>query len=286
MVIRAELELVLSILLLMPACATSMSMLNTGKTLSPGHVQATAAYSVPVHTNLVDAVTDGAKQLDQDLLAVDTISEEQFRDLLDTALNGGLFFTLGAPELMVRTGITDALLEGLDAGLRYNGSQVKLDAKLQVWESASGNSALACSAAYGHQLSGIPGILKNLTLTEFKRHDADFAIPISYEPGNVFRAYLAPRLLLSFVTANPKLSAELTDRLPDSLKDYLPSDYFGDETMLYVGGTGGIMVGYRRLFLNLELTAMKLIFEPTILKQKRDYGGYAIAPSFGATFIW
>lgn len=184
------------------------------------------------------------------------------------------------PEAALRVGIID----GLDAGIRYNGASTKIDVKKRLWQTPDGNQALSVTAGVGRQTVDVPSFVDYLTLSEFKRWDADFALMYGAQPYDFLRLYVGPRLMHSWVTVEPKLDEDLRAVIPDEYQDLEPSQYFEDENILHVGGTAGLMVGYEWIWATIEVTTMYMLFEPTVLEEKRDLSGVTLAPVAGLTF--
>ncbi len=282
------LAVLLALLLPGAGCTTTMTHLAPAKALQPGHMQITVDYSLPIHTNLAEGVVDAAELLEDriDKEEVSELTDEEFRTLLDAAFNWALFLTGGSPEALARIGLAGWETGGLDIGVRFNGTTVKGDAKVEYWRSSNEVWHAALDVGYAYQFSVVGDLLEYLSLNDWARHDLDIMLPVSAEPGKVFRWYVAPRILVSWINVEAKPGAKLLEYLPESLKSYNPSQYFGDEKMIYWGGTTGIMLGYRYVFVNLEMSVMRLQFRPRVLDERRDYDGVVIAPAVGLTGMW
>jgi hypothetical protein len=275
-------------LFVLQGCTTTTSHLSTGKALSPGDYQITGSYTLPVHTVLFSKTLESARQL-EDLYegGTEKMTEEEARELLDTALTWALFASAGAPEMLARVGIADSPLEGMDVGIRYNGSTLKGDLQWQLLESSDRRWFLAVDLGYAYQFDVVSSALSSVALTDWSRHDLDGSVTLGYAAGDFFKAWLAPRFLYSFVKAEPKFDQAFTDALPESITEsYLPSEYFRDQELAYYGATVGMMLGYRWLFATLELTVMGLRFRPEVLGETRDFDGVLVAPGVGFTFLW
>lgn len=272
----------------LPACVTSTTQLTNGKALDPGDFQLTGTYAFPLHTNLVRESLEAAETIEE-LYEGNTekMSEDETRDLLDTALNWALFSNLGITELVARAGLFRGPLEGIDMGLRYNGASLKADLLWQLYESPGHQWFIATNFGYGFQFNITSKFITSVSLTNWARHDLEGSLIFGYAKENWFKAYLSPRYIYSLVRTEPKFSDEFIDNLPDSVTDkYLPSEYFEHANLAYFGGTIGMMVGYRHLFANLELTVLRLSFKPTVLREKRDFSGMLVSPTAGLTFLW
>ncbi len=276
-------------LLLCSGCATSMTHMTPPHALEPGDWQVAGAWTG--HANSVAAtksIQSGADLWDHYVGEEDPgeLSEDDLRTLLDTGLAWGLFHPGTSYELMGRVGLTDKLAHGLELGLRTNFSELKGDLKLQVWESADQRFAGALHGGYGYHLSVAGSFVEWLSLTNFSRHDLDLAATWGWREGEIVRMYAGPRMMRSWISAKPKLDGLLEDKIPESLSAYSPSDYLGNESIGYYGGTNGIMLGYKWVWLVVELDLFWMSFHPTILDEERNLSGLVVAPNVGIVGGW
>ncbi len=263
------------------ACSTSMTYMTTPQTLEPGQMQASVAMQGDANTNVVSTFSDAldvAKQrIKNSNEQSSKLTEEQYRTAVDAALAGMLFKPGIATELAFRVGVAD----GLDAGIRYNGASVKADVKARIWQTPDKKSVLSILAGVGQQTIDLPKPVEYLTLTNFSRTDADVALMFGSQPSSFLRAYIGPRMIYSWIKAEPVIDQSLLDVAPDKYAKMDPSQYFGDETILYLGGTGGLMAGYKWIWVTVEATVMYMDFTPKVLGQRRDLSGVQISPVAG-----
>lgn len=263
------------------ACSTSMTYMTTPQTLEPGQMQASVAMQGDANTNVISTYSDAldvAKQRIKDSNDQGSqLTEEQYRTALDAALATMLFKPGIASELAFRVGVS----EGLDAGIRYNGASVKADVKARIWQSPNRKSVLSLLAGVGQQTIDLPTPVQYVTLTNFSRTDADLALMFGGQPWSFLRAYVGPRMIYSWISAQPSVDQDLQAVAPDKYANMDPSQYFSDETILYLGGTAGVMAGYKWIWVTLEATVMYMDFTPKVLDQRRDLSGVQLAPVAG-----
>ena len=281
--------LVIVAALLLSACTTTFTNMTPTKALDPLDVELSAHMQASAHGSIIRKTIDGgdeARDIILDDTSTDDISEEQLRDFLDAGLAWFMFKPGVSTELSARIGGPE-LLEGMDFGLRYDFTTIKADWKLQIFESQDESFALSSIIGIGKQTVPVPGAIEWLTLTEWKRMDFDFMLSAGFELPDIVKAYVNPRLMLSRISVGHKLPSFVLDRIPQELLDrFDPNAKFNNELMVYYGATTGVMVGYKYVFLALELTVMKLDFEPTVLGQKRDFDSLLVAPAFGLVVTW
>ena len=265
-------------------CATSLTNMTQARVLKQGQVQGSVGFQADIHTKSISSFGAlGELAVDQIENGSDEISEETLRRGLDVALTYAFFPLGGSPEVIARAGVWDGLLEGVDVGIRYNGSVIKGDVRLGLFESADRALAVTAQLGYGHQGSVTPGPIEWLTLTELSRNDLDFAVSVGWEYPEIFKVYAAPRVLFSLITSSPKLSKSVRDRLPAGVLELGPQQFFPSTTMAYYSGNTGFLVGYKYVFLNVDLSVFRIDFKPQVIGVERDYSGWVVAPTIGIT---
>ena len=281
--------LLLMVAVFSTGCTTSLTNMAPAQTLDAGEGQATLGYQFDVHTQSFTGVyRAGQSAVDQvrGPSEDDAISEETLRTLLDAALLWRLFPLGGTPEFMGRIGLYDDLLEGVDAGFRFNGNVFKGDLRLQLWSSNDDAASISAQFGYGHHRSIVATLVEWIALTQWKRKDFDFQINMGYELGEWAKLYASPRYILSRVSTEARLSDFLRQRLPERYQDWDPGQYFPASNMHYVGLNWGAMFGYRYAFINLDVSTFRVIYNPMVLDSRRDYSGWVFAPTVGFSVLW
>lgn len=271
------------------SCTTSFTNMTPTKALDPLDAEVSLRGQVSAHGSVVRKTLESgrdARDVVLDRESEEPITEEQLQNFLDAGLAWLLFRPGVNFELSARLGIWE-LLEGIDIGLRYDFTTIKGDVKLQFWESDDEQVAISALAGVGKQTVPVPGIVEWLTLTEFKRTDFDFMLSVGWELPDIFKAYFNPRLMVSRIKLDTKLPAFVEARIPEEVMEANPlNELFQPETMLYYGATAGMMAGYKYAFLAMELTVLKLNFEPSVLGETSDFDSLVVAPSAGLVITW
>lgn len=260
-----------------------MTNLTSAHTLEPGEVQMNVNGQLNLNTTIVRQGVESISAVKSDFESVpegETVSEETLREAIDLAVAYQLFRPTLVPEAALRVGLSDAPLEGLDAGIRYNGRSPKGDLKLQYWNSEDGVFAGSIQTGVGYQFSPAPSAIEYVTMTEWKRLDFDVMAPLGLRHEEIFRAWVAPRFIYSRVWTSPKLSEFARKRAPEEAKQ-ARRDLFSNESLYYGGLNFGGMIGYKHVFLAAELNVMRVVFRPKILDERRDLSGYTITPAIG-----
>jgi len=259
-----------------------LTSFQSGKALDSGQVQATGALTLPLASSAVAGVIDLGDAALQSAQAAadlgDPIDEEDQRELVTSALAIALFQPAVVPELAARVGIGF----DVDLGLRFNGQLVKGDAKLTLPVDLGEGGALGVSAGLGHHL-GIGSssletffdVLGFVELGDFSRQDLDLGLIASKNFGDTLIVYGSLRYIVSFIS----LDANIEDVETISGIDIVEVE----NNLHHIGATGGLFLGYKYVFLNLELTVVQVFFKPEILGEEQDLDGLIVAPSLGLT---
>ncbi len=267
--------------LALSACSTSLTAMHSARVLDAGQTQFTGALAVPIATSAIEGAIDlGDAAVDeaQAAAAADTpLAEDDQRDLTTAALALALFQPALVPELVARVGVG----YDLDLGLRLSGQLVKADAQWQLWAGEDRSAAsltLGLAHHFGPGASALEPLFKVLEfvkLDDFSRLDLDLALMTSAEFDDWLIFYGGARYLASFITLDANIPDIETAADVEIIKI--------DNTIHHVGLTGGLMLGYKFIFLNLELTAVQALFKPDVLGEPRDLDGLILVPSLGLT---
>lgn len=275
-----------ALMLCAQGCATSLTTMTTARAMEPGEVQASVVMVANLNTAPLDAVLNSAKSAEEEFNKDSDapISEDSFRDWLDAALLFGLFRPSIGPEIMVRAGVTDELLEGLELGFRTDLSLYKGDAKLQLWSGDEGRMALSVMLGFAYHSGLVSSPIEYLTLTEFGRKDYDLQLLWGWEPNDFVKITAAPHFMLSSISAESKIPDYVQERLPDDVNQYNPNKLFQDEWIFYGGLNSCLMVGYKYAYLALDFGVFGMYFKPTVVGKERNYNGLAVSIAAGPSF--
>ncbi len=265
------------------ACSTSMTSMTDARAYEPAEVQVSVNYQANLHTNVVGKAIQGVKSAEETFGgdSDEPISEEAYRDWLDLFLAAALFHPTTGPELMARVGVTDQVLEGMDVGFRTNFNLYKGDLKLQLWESEDSTQALSVMGGYAYHSSLVSSAIEYVTLTEFGRMDFDVQMLWGVNVRDIFKFNLVPHIILSRISAEQKIPEAINERLPDSIKEYDPSQLFQNEWIGYYGMNSTLMLGYKYAFVVLDTGAFWMNFRPNVLGERRNFSSVAISAAIG-----
>ncbi len=268
-------------------CSTTLSTLQPAEPMRPGHVQANAALDVNIPASrIVDAV-DVATTIG-DRYASDSNykpSAEEQRQALGAAVGLGLSSPGPNPDIMLRMGVVN----NLDVGLRWSALNVHGDAKYRFLatkepstdpEVQKQNQGIGNGEDRGFQGSISVGISKALYngfvfdaldylhLNDYSRWNIEVPVIFGSRLGDFGHAWFGPKYVFSHYSVDASL--QNVGVVPET-----------SGTIHHLGAFGGVGLGYKVIFVFLELTIAKMFAEPEIFGQKTDLGGIIVVPAGG-----
>ncbi|MBL91782.1 MAG: hypothetical protein CMH56_08245 [Myxococcales bacterium] len=263
-------------------CVTSLSMQNGPFALNKGEHEVFASGGWTGHSQVLTTSYAAGEDLWQQAQGEKQLSEEEFRNLLDAGLGWLLFFPGFNAEFAYRTGLPNFGWPKWDVGVRTDGQVLKYDLRMQFFEDgAQWKHAAALNVGHGVHMGIVNETLSYVSLTDFTRHDLDMQLSYGLRYDEYFEFYANPRFLVSYVDAESKLPADLMAKMPESLQEYDPSQFFQDVWLTYVGGGLGIRGGYKYAFVFAEASLLWLTFQPEVFGETRDLSGLALTPRIG-----
>lgn len=267
-------------------CSTTLATLQPAEPMRPGHVQMNAAMTVNVPASrIVDAVDVVATLGDR--YASDSSyrpSTEEQRQALGAGVGLGLSAPGPNPDLMLRMGV----VKDLDVGLRWSGLAAHADAKYRFFstkeptaeEESAEKGKIGNGPDRGFQGSVSIGVSKAL-YSGFVFDTLDFLQVGDYSRWNIEVPVIFGSRLSDFghVWFGPKYVFS-TYSVDASLKN-IGAVGESSGTIHHLGAFGGLGVGYKVVFVFLELTIAKMFANPEILGQKTDLGGIIVVPAGG-----
>jgi hypothetical protein len=243
------------------------------------HAQAEFGMDVSIPTGTILQAID----------AVDTLvggAYEQ-RDLTDGEVQqlykAGAALVLNAPGPTTHVGVGFTVVDNVEVSLRYATSSLRLGGRYQFLNKAKHKVDATVGLGLGYYVLGFPlgDALKIIELKDFTRFQLD--VPLVFGThGNWYRVWAGPRFMYT------RFGTELEVAIPSipgvtSGRAELAS--FGGNAF-YVGGQGGVAVGYKYVFLAFELTVVRLIMESDLVVLGKnvanfDLGSNIVYPAIG-----
>jgi len=271
--------------LLLTACAAPMSSFHTGRTTPRNRVELMTGIGLNVASSFVSSVIDAGKTAaDKAKEAITqgqtpTLSEDETRDLMQTAFAYGLLNPTPLWELGLRYGILDRW----DAGVAYTTSGFRFESRVQLLrenlsKAKPGQTRIPLDLSIGVQVMKlvfsipIPDFLKDVfSIEDLSRLDLAVPVVLGRHFGQYGFVYGGPKFVYSF------LQADVLEKLSDLTGRTVTTD----KGMWAVGGVVGGGIGYKYVFAVLELNVLYYDYRPTILDTEVNLSGVNVYPALG-----
>jgi hypothetical protein len=267
--------------LLAGACATSLSTFQPAHVPRPGGFQAAAGQDVSIPTGTIRRAIDAGQALERAARERALGPEEQL-DLLEA----GMQIALDPPALVSHASLAYAPVTNLELGLRYTSGAWRLGGRYQLWR--QDRHGLDLSAGLGLQRFAydfpLQDLLDYVRIDGFERWNLDLPLLLGKQSAH-HRLWGGAKLLLSSFDAG--------------LSQDLPSGAGGDPQRvvarasgraLTVALQGGAAVGFRHVFLGVELTLARVFAEASLevqdARRTADLGGFVVYPGLALMGEW
>ncbi|MBI5543958.1 MAG: hypothetical protein HY901_08735 [Deltaproteobacteria bacterium] len=270
-------------------CATTLSTMDTARTVRPGHVQIHGAYGLhlPVGSMVKGAVATGEAVADSIESGQVAISPEQAQQLYEAGIATALTPPSTQWEMAVRTG----LFENLDVGLRYSTNALRLDLKFRFLhlgvddEGKSHHMSIGLGASRYLFNNPVFEVLDYLELSDFSRWDLEVPLLYSWE----YRRYFVFYTGLKYIYSSLELDENLYEiqKHVTNMADIAPITDHVRSSMHLFGGTVGLGGGWKYVWVYTELTMGYTRLRPHLYSfvdgktKQRNLDGFSIYPAIG-----
>lgn len=258
-------------------CGTTLSTLQPAEPMRPGHVQAQGAFDVNVPASrVIDAVDTAATLTDR--YASDSNyrpTDAEQKQALASAVGLGLSSPGVNPDLMLRVGI----FRNFDAGIRWSALNAHIDGKYRFLQTKEANSddpnddpGFQGSVSLGLSKTLYSGFvfdaLEFLQIDDYSRWNLELPVIFGSRMGDFGHVWFGPKYVYSHYSVDASLKN--VGIVPET-----------SGSIHHLGAFGGAGLGYKYVFVFLELTIMNMFAKPEIFGQKTDLGGIVVVPSLG-----
>lgn len=246
-------------------CSTAVSTMQPVQALPKGHVQAGMGVGVNIAPGpIVDAFQAAKAISEKDAVDINGQDEQDF-------LTAGLAIALNPPGVINEYSFRYGTGYNTDIGLRYTINSFQAEGKWQFLE--TGDPKLWDGALHlgvgRHIFEGfVFDVLDQLEIGDFSRSDVSSAVMFGKKPNDFVEFWLGPKYVASFYSI-------------DEVFETVGAAESTSGVMHYIGGTFGLALGWKYLYVIGELSVMDLIFNADVLGQERDLGGVVIYPAAG-----
>jgi hypothetical protein len=260
------------VLLLATGCATSLSSFQPAHVAPKGSFSGEAGGDVSIPTGTIVRTIDTSKTLAR---AAQTrmLSEEEKLQVFA----GGLNLALNPPFFVEHAGLNYSFAHGWEAGLRYASGAWRLGARRQLlWQEQSGYD-LTIGVGLQRFSFGFPvdNVIDIVKLDDFTRWNLDVPVAIGRRT-DYLRWWAGPRIVLSTYSTRLEIEAPGTGGVAS--RDVAEAAGRG----AYIGAQAGAVVGYRWLFIGLEMTVVRMVGNAHIdvfgRRTEADTGTWIIYP--------
>lgn len=261
-------------------CASPMSSFQTARTTPKGEFDAHAGAGANVSTGFVGSLTDlGEKASDKARESIKngetpTLTEEDKQNLIGTALSYALF----SPSPVFEAGVRYGILDFWDAGLTYTTAGFRFETKFLLMSQRKGQAmdlSVGVTAMSQTYEPPVPSFLESVLQLE-KMSRLDISVPVL--AGKHFGEN-------AFVYGGPKfVYTDLELGFIEQISDATEQSFTAEDDLMMFGGVLGTGLGWRYVFVMLELNALYYSYDATILGADVSVNGIDFYPGLGLRF--
>jgi hypothetical protein len=214
-------------------CAPSLSTFQPAHVAPKGHLAVGAGFEGGVPVGAFGTLIDTAKLASRKAESGMGLTADEKWQVFDAGVN----LVLESPSIGPHLGVSYTLIDRLELGVRYAGTAWRGGARYQILDKATAPFDLTVGAGVAHFSYEFPisDQIPILKIDDFARWQIDVPVLIGTS-RDWFRVWAGPKFLIP--TINEVTLASF------------------DGHAVFFGGQGGLAIGYKRLFLAMELTLM------------------------------
>jgi hypothetical protein len=260
------------VLVLTSACATSLSSFQPAHVAPKGHVTGEAGADVSIPTGTITRTIDTGKTLARAAQTRMLTEEEKLQ-----VFAGGLNLAVSPPFFVQHVGLNYVFAHNWEAGLRYASGGWRLGVRRQLLSQEQSGYDLTIGVGLQRFSFGFPidNVIDIIKLDDFTRWNLDIPVALGRR-SDFLRWWAGPRIVLSTYSTRLEIEAPQTGGAVG--RDVAEAAGRG----MYLGAQAGAVVGYRWLFVGLEMTVVRLVGNAHIdvfgRRTEADTGTWIIYP--------
>jgi hypothetical protein len=238
-----------------------------------GHLTASVGLEGGVPVGAFSTLIDEGKLLSNKAQSGMGLTTDEKWQVFDAGVN----LVLESPSIGPHFAVNYTVINRLEVGVRYAGTAWRGGARYQLLDHATGPFDLTAGLGVAHFSYEFPisDQIPILKIDDFSRWQIDSPILIGTS-RDWFRVWAGPKILYT--------SFDTQMRLELPMNDITLVKFEG--TAFFYGGQGGLAVGYRKVFLAMELTFMEAtgtahLTAPALGMHDTAVSSFTIFPSFG-----
>lgn len=222
------------------ACAPALSTFQPAHVAPAGHALAEGGLEVAIPTGAVISGLSTAKDLGQRAENGEMLTDAQKLQILDAGVN----LVVNSPSIGPHIGVAYTVIDRLEANIRFAGQAFRFGGRYQILkrDTAPFDMTVGLGVSRFSYQFPLSDQIPALHLDNFNRWQIDVPLLIG-TAHDFYRVWAGPKLLMTW------FETQMTLDIPNQ-----PAVARFDGHATYVGGQGGLALGYRHLFVAAELT--------------------------------
>ncbi|MDI3283255.1 hypothetical protein [Polyangium sp. 15x6] len=265
--------------LIAAGCAPALSSMQPAHVAPKGHVQAELGMDISIPTGSISDVVDVATVL---------VDASDDRDLtqaeVDQIYAAAGSLALNPPSVTPHVGVGYTPIDNLEISLRFATSSLRLGGRYQFLNGEKHGVDASVGLGLGYYILPLPlgDTLQIVELEDFTRFQVD--VPLVFgKHGNWYRIWGGPRFMYTHFGTSLKLA--IPENVAKQIVGRAELASFGGNAF-YVGGQGGVAVGYKHVFFGFELTLVQLISNGNLqvldkTLRELDHNSFIVYPALG-----
>jgi hypothetical protein len=263
----------LLLLLLSSGCAATLSGFQPAHVARKGHVTAEAGWDVSIPTGTISRAFDAGETLAKAARSR-SLNDSERRQVIEAGAN----VAIDPPTVVGHLGVAFVPLDRFELGLRWSYGAWRGGFRYQLLTQERHGLDLTAGLgvsrfSYEYPIDKVIDVIK---LDDFTRWSLDVPLLVG-KHASWYRLWGGPRLIFSRFDTAMTLHLPATGSTPEEI---VAASVGGNAT--FIGGQAGFALGYRYLFLGLELTIVRLISHAHLdlagQRQDVDLSGMIIYP--------
>jgi hypothetical protein len=263
-------------LLLLPlasGCAATLSGFQPAHVAARGHVTAEVGWDASAPTGTISRTIDAGKALAR-AANNHSLSDSERRQVIEAGAN----LAIDPPAAVMHAGLAYVPITGWELALRWSNGAWRAGFRHQFLTQEQHGLDLTAGLGISRFSYEFPihDFINIIRLDDFTRWSLDVPLLVG-KHAEWYRLWAGPRLVFARYDSAMTLSLPAAGGTPSEV---VAASVGGNAT--FVGGQGGVALGYRHIFLGLELTIVRLISHAHLdlagQSQDADLGGLIIYP--------
>jgi hypothetical protein len=264
------------VLVVAAGCAPSLATLQPAHVAPRGHVQVTAGLEVAVPTGTLVSAVDAGRALGRASQSQQLSADQEGR-----LFDAGVTYAASPVSTVSHFAVSYGVYDRTELGLRYASGAWRLGGRYQLLRHEDGPLDMVVGLGVSRATTDIPvqDVIQVLSVDDFTRWTGDLSLLVGTS-RSWFRVWAGPKLVYTHFDTSLRADFGMNSTNPSQLAIF-------EGNGLYYGGQGGVALGYRKVFLGIELTLAELSGSATTssstvstVGRTTDISGFVVYPAF------